>query len=640
MLDMKLSQHVPHGDFYPDSPEESENAYLNRSRPSSLSVSPVTSPVPQNPTNDVLSRRLGWFEDSSQRNGEQFRAAVRNTRFAGLVDWLSGPLSPRMKTIKPILPKVQSWPRHVLSTWFPRRMVNSDIVVVVVVWLLAFSMVFSISNYQSSALKPVRLACETRLWPNTTFCGLDGKLCEPFDDANFTFRCPSNCASVRVLEPHTIGNQEIVYRSMVIGGPSSTGDGAVGAAIYRGDSFICASAIHAGIFKNEDGGCGILSRQGEHNHFAASNRNGIASLGFQPRFPLTYSLSSTSKSCADPRWRLLGTSVIASGLVSMLTASTSVFVVSSFVIVFFQVALASDPPFSSDFPGVLSLAFERFLPTVFVVWFLYRYCLWYTLQGLQAHLEKTILWLGGCWIGALNMFDNIPISRLTSHDLGQQPGAITALIIIILGITVAGANQARGFRDEGRLLHYLGLYFGMGIVISCLAAIPGLQLRLHHYIIALLLLPGTSLQTRPSLLFQGILFGLFINGIARWGFASILQTAEALREDGQLGSVLPQVLEPVLHSQDILFSMPALAGGFDGVSVLVNDVERYQGVGSSLQSTFNWSRVGVDVDDPVFFRFAFTGTKPLGGIWYGDYTKPGTWYPNGTWEHPLSGPSR
>ena len=285
------------------------------------------------------------------------------------------------------------------------------------------------------------------------------------------------------------------------------------------------------------------------------------------------------------------------------------------------------------------MAFERYLPTAFAAWLLYSYCIRHALLGLEAHLEKTILWLGGCWIGALNnyTFDKIPISRLTGHDLSQQPGAITALIVMLLVILAAGIGQAWCFRVERRLLRYLGFYLVLGIIVLCLAAVPGLQLRLHHYIIALLL-PGTSLQTRPSLLYQGILVGLFIDGVARWGYASILQTSDALREDGQLGSLLLEILAPMITSQIATFLMPTLAAGFDGISVLVNDVERYRAHGPTLVDTFNCTRT--EPEDPMFFRFAFTGTKPLGVTWYGDYTKPGTWYANGTWEEPGPGPSK
>lgn len=473
--------------------------------------------------------------------------------------------------------------------------------------------------------------------PNTTFCGLDGHNCLPFDRTSFTFFCPSDCASAQVLEPHTIGNQEINYRTMVIGGPSDVDAGLV---VYRGDSFICPAAIHAGVISNVDGGCGILMRMGEHRQFIASKHNGIQSIGFPSSFPMSFSISRTTTKCYDAQWTLFTISVIATMSLWILTPSPSLLFSLTFIIMFFQVALASDSPYFQDHASIVSMAFERFLPSVFVGLALYQYCVRRVLSGLNAHYEKAVLWLGGCWVGALNhyTFDRIPISRLSPHDLEQQPGAVTALIVILLVIFAAAIGQIWAFRIEGRLLRYLGFYALIGILMACLVALPGLEFRLHHYIIALLLLPGTSIQTRPSLLYQGILLGLFINGVARWGYASILQTPEALREEGQLGSALPQISRPTFQSTNITFTIPELAEDFDGLSMLVNDVERYHKVNLSTPATFEWTRT--NVDDPLFFRFGFTGAKPLGGRWYGDYTKPGTWHANGTWEDIQPGPSR
>lgn len=473
--------------------------------------------------------------------------------------------------------------------------------------------------------------------PNATFCGLDGQNCMPFNGTSFAFFCPSNCASIQVLEPHTVGNREIIYSTMVIGGPAEVDPGL---AIYRGDSFICPAAIHAGVIDNGGGGCGILTKQGEQTQFTASQHNGIQSVEFPSSFPMSFSFTPAVQKCHDPQWTLFSVSTVVTIALCTSTPASSLLFGLTFVIVFFQIALASDPPYFEDYSSVLSIAFERFLPSVFVGSVLYRYCVRQTLHDLTAHFEKTVLWLGGCWIGALNnyTFDKIPISRLTVHDLQQQPGAITALIIILLIIFAAAIGQIWALRIEGRLLRYLGFYTMIGIAMGCLILMPGLEFRLHHYIIALLLLPGTSLQTRPSLLYQGILLGLFINGVARWGYASILQTPEALREESQLGSAIPSVSQPILESTNITFSIPELAHGFDGLSVLVNDVERYHGIGLDLPLSFEWTRL--NSDEPLFFRFAFTGTKPLGGTWYGDYTKPGTWYKNGTWEDILPGPSR
>jgi hypothetical protein len=269
-----------------------------------------------------------------------------------------------------------------------------------------------------------------------------------------------------------------------------------------------------------------------------------------------------------------------------------------------------------------------------------------TLGGLTAQYEKTILWLGGCWVGALNnyTFDKIPIERLTPHDL-KQPGAIPALIIIILTLLCIALGQAWGLRVEGRFLRYLAIYATMIAGLLLLVALPGLNVRLHHYILALLLLPGTCMQNRPSLIYQGLLVGLFINGIGRWGFDSIVQTWFELRGDAPLNSLLPQVLPPIIHNN---WNIPGLAPnitfeweqptpelGYDGISVLVNDVERYkayQDVDNSAMKRFTWVRQREDV--PEYFRFAF-----MKGSQSADYTKGGTWRVDGGWGNMESGPT-
>jgi LCCL domain len=292
---------------------------------------------------------------------------------------------------------------------------------------------------------------------------------------------------------------------------------------YRGDSFICGAAIHAGVFKDQRGGCGVVSLLGERRKFPSVQRNGIQSVGFNSSFPLFFSFAQDDSSlraafshCSDPRWRLLGVSVIFTSVLSLFTTSSTLFFGSVFTGMFFHVALASDPPDFPDFDSVVSEAAGRFLPAAFVGLGMYIYCVQKTLHNLHAQLEKTVLWLGACWLGALSnvSFDLIPIQRLTPHDLKQQPGAITALTLIVILLIAIVVTQAWAFRIEGRLPRYLGLYGAIGVGILLLMVIPRLNLRIHHYIVALLLLPGTSLQNRPSLVYQGLLVGLFINGIA------------------------------------------------------------------------------------------------------------------------------
>jgi hypothetical protein len=131
------------------------------------------------------------------------------------------------------------------------------------------------------------------------------------------------------------------------------------------------------------------------------------------------------------------------------------------------------------------------------------------------------------------------------------------------------------------------------------------------------------------LLCQGLLVGLFANGIGRWDFDSILQTAAALRGDAQLGSGIPSILEPVINGTTITFAWESLLRGYQGVSVVVNDVERYRGADGSDQGSFTWT--GGDDEKDVYFRFGFISYHPFGGVSYSDFTRAATLWSNGSW---------
>ena len=469
-------------------------------------------------------------------------------------------------------------------------------------------------------------------------CGLNGNQCRPFDNATFAFRCPANCARVKVLNPHAVGEQEINYRAFVIGGPQEDIRGnTVSEPVYRGDSFLCQAAIHAGVITNGNGGCGVVELVGARASFSSIERHGITSIGFDAAFPKTYKfVSGLSADCVkDLRWPLLAVTVGFTTLLSLCTASPLVFFWSLFVMLFFHVGLVSDPPSNTDFASLSSLIIGRFLPAAFVAFVIYCYCVKPQLTGLTAQLEKTVLWLGGAWVGSLNnyTFDFIPIERLTPHDLQVQPGAQLALVIIVLLLFSIALGQVWYLRLEGRLPRYLIVYACFVVFLLVCVALPSLNLRIHHYILALLLLPGTRVQTRPSLLYQGILVGLFINGVARWGFDSILQTTIALRGDGQLNSLLPNVTAPVLGLSNITFSWAIPPRPWDGVSVIVNDVERYRwyyGEGANSH-TFKRHSVG----QKEYFRFGY-----MSGSRAGDFTKAGVWHADGNWTTMKPGPSR
>lgn len=543
---------------------------------------------------------------------------------------LQGPQPSRPQTITPLFPSIQRAPVQFFDRLLPNK--RQKIIafgITLGLWLFIFLHFLrsQLPIKDGIGINVVNLDCVDTLWRRKNECGLDGIECRPFMKDSFAFRCPAKCAGVQVLNPHAVGPIDINYRPLVIGDQT-----------YRGDSFICGSAIHAGIVSDTAGGCGRLSRLGYHSDFLASKKNGIDSIPFDSYFPLSFSVSEDSSfSCSsDPRQALLVVSLFFTVVISIFSTSPFQFF-PLFIIIFVQVAFASDPPSASYrnisvLPDHISAFAKRILPGLFCATVLYLAVVKRTLYRLKAQFEKAVLWLGGFWFGALSnyTFDWIPISRLTAHDLEQQPGAKIALAIILIVLVCIIMQQVYYFWIEGRLLRYLALYglFILGIII-CLA-IPRVSLRLHHYILALLLLPGTSMQTRASLLYQGILLGLFVNGVARWDFDSILQTAADLQGDATLNSALPSLLRPAISQSTegftTIFFWETPPAGIHGISALVNDVERYRDFfDDGVEKSFTWNRdSGLEL--PEYFRFAFV--KEGRAL---DYTKAGTLLADGTW---------
>ncbi|GJN74570.1 LCCL domain-containing protein [Purpureocillium lilacinum] len=564
--------------------------------------------------------------------------------------WSKGPPNAQPYRIKPLFPVVQEYPLWLVERFLPRRKQRAWLLFFFFsIWLIAFVLVKRKETIVSEIAgwgAPQAIGCGTSYWDAGNECGIDGSQCRPFADSGFAFRCPASCDKYLVLNPRAVGDQEVIYQPLVVGGPSN--DVHPELATYRGDSFICGSAIHAGLITNKKGGCGVVQLVGRQQDFVASQRNGFTSVGFDSYFPLSFQfLPGVDCSSSDTRWSLFGISLTFTIVLSLFTASPALFFFPVFTGIFWTVGMALDPPTAKTVTALFSNVLGKFIPAAFTSWVIFdKMGVRRTLTGLTAQVEKTVLWLGGCWVGAMTNYtlDFIPIQRLTAHDLNQQPGAKAALAIIIILLVVIVAFQVWFFRMEARFRKYIKLYlvFLLGIVISLL--LPGLNLRIHHFVLALLLLPGTSMQMRPSLLYQGLLVGLFINGIARWGFGPFLETDAALQGDAQKGTLLPTVHDPIIHLSNntaalsnITFSWEVPeAKRYDGISVLVNDVERFRSYfgDEDEKKEFVWSRNST-LDLPEYFRFAL-----MSGSDSGDYTKAGTWTAGGDWKKMQPGPSR
>lgn len=80
--------------------------------------------------------------------------------------------------------------------------------------------------------------CTSVFWTENAGCGLNGELCAPFTNLSLDFRCPAQCSSVVLQNPRLVGDIALDFVPLLVGGGDAQ-------KTYRGDSFICSSAIQA-----------------------------------------------------------------------------------------------------------------------------------------------------------------------------------------------------------------------------------------------------------------------------------------------------------------------------------------------------------------------------------------------------------
>ena len=60
---------------------------------------------------------------------------------------------------------------------------------------------------------------------------IDGENCEPFSNTTTPFRCSASALSTQLLNDRAVGDQELIFQPLVVGGGDDFGT-------YRGDSFM------------------------------------------------------------------------------------------------------------------------------------------------------------------------------------------------------------------------------------------------------------------------------------------------------------------------------------------------------------------------------------------------------------------
>ncbi|BGP26022.1 LCCL domain containing protein [Rhodotorula toruloides] len=583
------------------------------------------------------------FDD--RLNSLLVRIQARRPRLGRALVWVRGPSPPHIETIFPPFPLLYFGPRLArFERWCTARLMplqrrrHLTTPVFLLAWLLAFAFLVRASFFTSSTNfgAPTWVDATSSFWSANAGCGINGTTCQPFTNDSFVFRCPSQVLSTQLLNYRAVGNDLVIYQPLVVGGMDSQ-------STYRADSWICAAAIQHGLFDDRRGGCGEVEMVGEFTGYVGGRRNGVASIAFASTFPSSYRFIEgvSQNGCKDLRDDILGFDVAMTFILSFfIRPGPQAFFWSLLCIGAWHVILVSNP---SAMPPDLQTAFENFLPVLFVGESFWRHAWRWVAPAFESSgfiLERTVWYLAGFWVGLLMNISLhwIPIDRLTPHAISQEPGSLVAVIVVAIFLLLVIVNQLRVIRRTGWFFFYLRWYIVGGVVVGILSALPGLEFRLHHYVAAILLMPGTAFVTRPSAIFQGFLLGMFLEGAMRWGMASILQTPASLVGDGTTGSPLPVFLTNATNFAAAVSSgyiqwssIPAdVAGqGYDGFALLVDDVLRQTGAAT------NYSLAALDANVVHYFRLAYQqgGTS-------GDFTKAATAFlSNSTWINPASGPS-
>lgn len=446
-------------------------------------------------------------------------------------------------------------------------------------------------------------------------------------DGDVFFRCPALCDRGSWLYSlRAVGPVNVKYRGFFIGGGKEYEESEEVSRLskpYRADSFPCGAAIHSGLISPFSGGCARISYTGAVSDFPLTRGfyGVLDSISFRSFFPFAYffaPLPDNMSYCHDPRLSVLILNILM-GLPIMILGSGVAVYWTIATVGFWTITLATDPPVdvnpfdAETFYQLISVGLERFLPTCFVL-----YVLWVTSAKItfssfetssalplmqeynaagghiyspmniprpnSARWYGVILWYPLFWIGVLNnvTFDRLPVDRLTWHDLQTQPGALITVVVVAMVVIVCILCQGYYVWLLGKFWKLLAMY---GLIFSAfiiLANLRGLTLRIHHYIFALVFIPGCSTRGKTALMFQGILLGLFLLGVARWGYALIAETDLSLLRGEPLGQLPSPVITGFSGGVLLWLRNATRAAGkpkeSDRVSLLINDIERFNGV--------------------------------------------------------------
>ncbi|KAK7931717.1 LCCL domain-containing protein [Apiospora marii] len=455
-----------------------------------------------------------------------------------------------------------------------------------------------------------QLSCTDSFWLPDNGCGIEGEKCQPFSDNKLAFRCPAHCVAAAKQSIRSAATGGSTKEKPHYVGPETITDGrplVVGAGPYfRADSHICAAAVYSGLLEDAQGGCGVAETSGMTSMFPeGSYLYGVAPVPLRTYFPMAFRFKydsgvacgndQSSAAPSDRRMWVMPLLVAAAytALVFLFSSSTAVPALSAAAAGFLVTRTAMSGPDVSALPAHFRTAAKSghflpaagaFLVALACVSLLVRLSARRSPPRFAATYDGAALWLGAFWLGLLSLY----LFPWVSAPLSTP------------------------------------VYYWVMVL--------------------LILLPEAKLRDRARAGLQALLLGLFVYSIASTGLAlpfSADSTPSLTNHHANSAPPFipspryPQILEPEVSvgyggSNATFAWRTPVPDGVDGISMLVNDVERERkhfstGAGKNGRyGSFELRRTPQAVPDYIRFSW-LQGDRALG------WSEAGTWEIDGAW---------
>ncbi|KAG7388695.1 hypothetical protein PHYPSEUDO_011888 [Phytophthora pseudosyringae] len=453
--------------------------------------------------------------------------------------------------------------KDAVVAWFSKHCfvlfyVSTSLVLLVLLVYLSF---FAAS--MSDGRKPDFLSC--RSWGFGTSCGLWGVDCRPFESEWTAFRCPTRC---------TLDQSS----SLTVFGSSP----------YRADSRICRAAAHAGVV-GSNGGCAFYRFAGAADAFYSSTANGVTTKEFLSWFPKTIEFKEGSSTyCSDLSWWILSVGFIATAGFGLLPRARPA--VMFYLLVawgFFYTRLIGQPS-SQDYGGITINSYGEVMILLAASSLAYRMAAASTFRGWKSlTLKRRFVMWTLCYVVPYHVMMNMNLIGYIpwlNVDLGgyEEPdvNAGTYVVYSLAGIGAAflAVQLFRSIYRGGRWKKYIMLYVTVAIlVLVSWALFPSASFHMHHTMLGALVIPITAFSTPAAAFSQALGLGCFIQGYARWGWHSYLDTIPtyltiAVPENA------PNVTNVTSSGATVLWEPLEFVQAY---SLRLNRVEVYRGVDTS-----------------------------------------------------------